>query len=152
MAFLDQIKKLFVEYLHLNLNGGKNKVGWKDVEDKNIAMVARSFLKMSSVVFVVGGILEKSLRDLVVGAKASMLLDKTANGENQLTNVFDLDSVIVRDGGNLTLAPNTVLHVSSLVVGHDSSEVIPVISKIIVTTHATFKIKTSMKLSFYIAH
>ena len=101
---------------------------------------------MSSVVFVVGGILEKSLRDLVVGAKASMLLDKTANGENQLTNVFDLDSVIVRDGGNLTLAPNTVLHVSSLVVGHDSSEVIPVISKIIVTTHATFKIKTSMKL------
>ena len=53
LAFLDQIKKLFVEYLHLNLNGGKNKVGWKDVEDKNIAMVARSFLKMSRYLYLI---------------------------------------------------------------------------------------------------
>lgn len=46
LAYLDQLKKLFVDRLHLNFNVGKKAVNWHDVEEKNIPMIARSFLKL----------------------------------------------------------------------------------------------------------
>jgi len=31
----------------MNLNVGKKTVNWKDIEEKNITMIARAFLKLS---------------------------------------------------------------------------------------------------------
>jgi len=46
LAYLDQLKRLFTDYIHVNLNVGKKAVSWRDIEDKNITMIARSFLKL----------------------------------------------------------------------------------------------------------
>ena len=46
LAYLPQLKSLFTQYIHQNQNDGKNVVSWKEIEEKNIVMVARSFLKM----------------------------------------------------------------------------------------------------------
>ena len=46
LAYLDQLKRLFTDYVHMNLNVGKKTVNWKEIEEKNIPMIARSFLKL----------------------------------------------------------------------------------------------------------
>lgn len=46
LQYLDQLKKLFVDRLHHNFNNVKKTVNWSDVEEKNIQMIARSFLKL----------------------------------------------------------------------------------------------------------
>lgn len=46
LAYLDQLKRLFTDFIHENLNVGKQTVNWRDIEDKNRQMIARSFLKM----------------------------------------------------------------------------------------------------------
>jgi hypothetical protein len=46
LAYLDQLKALFTTFIHVNLNVGKKTVNWKDIEEKNITMIARSFLKL----------------------------------------------------------------------------------------------------------
>ena len=46
LAYLDQLKSLFTKFVHLNLNVGKITVSWNDIEEKNITMIARSFLKL----------------------------------------------------------------------------------------------------------
>ena len=46
LAYLNQLKELFTEFIHVNLNVGKKTVNWKDIEEKNITMIARSFLKL----------------------------------------------------------------------------------------------------------
>lgn len=46
MAYLDQLKRLFERFIHVNLNVGKKTVSWNDIEEKNTTMIARSFLKL----------------------------------------------------------------------------------------------------------
>ena len=46
LAYLDQLKRLFTDFIHVNLNVGKKTVSWRDIEDRNIPMIARSFLKL----------------------------------------------------------------------------------------------------------
>lgn len=46
LGYLDQLKRLFTEYVHVNLNVGKKSMSWRDIEEKNTAMIARSFLKL----------------------------------------------------------------------------------------------------------
>ena len=46
IGYLDQLKKLFTHWIHQN-QMGKITVSWKDIEDKNLAMIARSFMQMS---------------------------------------------------------------------------------------------------------
>ena len=46
LAYLDQLKRLFTEFLHVNLNVGKLTVSWRDIEEKGTTMIARSFLKL----------------------------------------------------------------------------------------------------------
>jgi len=46
LAYLEPLKRLFTDYIHKNLNSGKKVVNWKDIEEKNITMIARSFLKL----------------------------------------------------------------------------------------------------------
>ena len=46
LAYLPQLRSLFTQYIHQNQNDGKNVVSWKEIEEKNIVMVGRSFLKM----------------------------------------------------------------------------------------------------------
>ena len=46
LAYLEQLKRLFTDYIHLNLNVGKKTVSWRDIEERNITMIARSFLKL----------------------------------------------------------------------------------------------------------
>ena len=43
---MDQLKRLFTDFVHVNLNVGKKTVSWRDIEERNITMIARSFLKM----------------------------------------------------------------------------------------------------------
>ena len=43
---MDQLKRLFTDFIHPNLNVGKKTVTWKDIEDKNMTMIAKSFLKL----------------------------------------------------------------------------------------------------------
>jgi hypothetical protein len=52
-VFLEPLKKLFVDFVHYNLNTGKRSVGWKDVEEKNIMMIARSFLKLCRYYYLI---------------------------------------------------------------------------------------------------
>lgn len=52
-VFLEPLKKLFVDFVHHNLNTGKRSVGWKDVEEKNISMIARSFLKLCRYYYLI---------------------------------------------------------------------------------------------------
>lgn len=35
LMYYDQLRKLFTQYMHLNLNAKKKVVGWRDIEDKN---------------------------------------------------------------------------------------------------------------------
>lgn len=51
--FLEPLKKLFVDFVHQNLNTGKRSVGWKDVEEKNLVMIARSFLKLCRYYYLI---------------------------------------------------------------------------------------------------
>lgn len=46
MAYLDQLKRLFTGYIHQNFNVQRITVSWKDIEDKNMTMVARAFLML----------------------------------------------------------------------------------------------------------
>ena len=46
LAYLDQLKRLFTDFIHVNLNVGKKTVSWKDIEEKGTTMIARSFLKL----------------------------------------------------------------------------------------------------------
>ena len=46
LAYLEPLKRLFTDYIHINLNSGKKTVNWKDIEEKNITMIAQSFLKL----------------------------------------------------------------------------------------------------------
>ena len=46
MAYLDQLKRLFTDNVHMNLNVGKKTVSWKDIEEKGTTMIARAFLKL----------------------------------------------------------------------------------------------------------
>lgn len=49
LAYLDQLKRLFTDYIHRNLNEGKKVVSWRDVEeakDPPVTMCATSFLKL----------------------------------------------------------------------------------------------------------
>lgn len=46
LNYLDQLKNLYVDSLHQNFNNGKKEVNWSDVEEKNIQLIARSFLKL----------------------------------------------------------------------------------------------------------
>jgi hypothetical protein len=46
LAYLDQLKKLYTNNIHSNQNDGRNELSWKDIEEKNTVMIARSFLKM----------------------------------------------------------------------------------------------------------
>ena len=45
IGYLDQLKKLFTHWIHQN-QMGKITVNWKDVEDKNLTMIARSFMQL----------------------------------------------------------------------------------------------------------
>ena len=46
LAYMDQLKRLFTSYIHENLNSGKTIKSWKEIEEENTVMIARSFLKM----------------------------------------------------------------------------------------------------------
>lgn len=46
LAYLEQLKRLFTDFIHVNLNVGKKNVNWRDIEERNITMIARSFLKL----------------------------------------------------------------------------------------------------------
>lgn len=46
LAYLDQLKHLFARFIHDNFNLGKIQVSWKEIEDKDSTMIARSFLKL----------------------------------------------------------------------------------------------------------
>lgn len=46
MAYLDQLKKLFTEFVHQNFNVQRTTVTWRDLEEKNMTMVARAFLML----------------------------------------------------------------------------------------------------------
>ena len=48
LAYLEPLKRLFTDFYHknANVNGGQKVVNWKDIEEKNITMIARSFLKL----------------------------------------------------------------------------------------------------------
>jgi hypothetical protein len=46
LAYLDQLKRLFEKFIHVNLNVGKKTVSWNDIEEKGTTMIARSFLKL----------------------------------------------------------------------------------------------------------
>jgi len=37
---------LFTDYIHVNFNQQKKLVSWKDIEERNITMIARGFLKL----------------------------------------------------------------------------------------------------------
>jgi len=53
LAYLDQLKALFTDFIHVNLNVGKKTVSWNDIEEKNITMIARSFLKLCRYRFLI---------------------------------------------------------------------------------------------------
>lgn len=46
LMYYDQLRKLFTQYMHLNLNAKKKVVGWRDIEDKNQSMAVSAFLKL----------------------------------------------------------------------------------------------------------
>jgi hypothetical protein len=46
IAYMDQLKRLFCDFIHVNLNEGLKKVSWNDIEEKNTTMIAKSFLKL----------------------------------------------------------------------------------------------------------
>ena len=46
LQYIDQLKKLYVDKLHQNFNNIKKAVGWQEVEDGNLPMISRSFLKL----------------------------------------------------------------------------------------------------------
>lgn len=47
LNYLDQLKHLFNSFIHTNFNAGKKALGWRDVEEKNLTMICRCFLKLS---------------------------------------------------------------------------------------------------------
>ena len=53
---MDQLKRLFTEFVHQNQM--KKTVTWKDIEDKNITMIARSFLKLCRYNHMIPGVFE----------------------------------------------------------------------------------------------
>lgn len=53
LAYLDQLKRLFTDFVHVNLNVGKKTVSWKDIEERNSAMIARSFLKLCRYTYLI---------------------------------------------------------------------------------------------------
>ena len=40
------MKHLFTDYIHPNLNVGKKTISWPEIQEKNVTMVGRSFLKL----------------------------------------------------------------------------------------------------------
>ena len=56
IVYIDQLKRLFTEFVHQNQM--KKSVTWKDIEEKNITMIARSFLKLCRYNHMIPGVFE----------------------------------------------------------------------------------------------
>jgi len=80
--FLEPLKKLFVDFVHQNLNTGKRSVGWKDVEEKNIEMIARCFLKLCRYYYLIPHLLNiEQLQEFM-----EQTLPPVTNGELEFYN------------------------------------------------------------------
>ena len=51
--YLDQLKQLFLQFIHQNYNAGARKINWKYVEENDITMIARCFLKLCRHKFLI---------------------------------------------------------------------------------------------------
>jgi hypothetical protein len=47
------LKHIFTQFTHINFNAGKKVAGWREVEEKNIIMICRCFLKLSRHNFLI---------------------------------------------------------------------------------------------------
>lgn len=79
LQYLDQLKRLFVDRLHHNFNNGKKTVNWQDVEEKNIPMIARSFLKLCSNIRLIPNVFNiEALQEFI-----EQTLPPITNGEQE---------------------------------------------------------------------
>lgn len=53
LQYLDQLKHLFASFIHQNYNAGKKALSWRDIEEKNLTMISRCFLKLSRHNFLI---------------------------------------------------------------------------------------------------
>eukprot|EP00350_Pseudokeronopsis_sp_OXSARD2_P003878 CAMPEP_0170552962 /NCGR_PEP_ID=MMETSP0211-20121228/10855_1 /TAXON_ID=311385 /ORGANISM="Pseudokeronopsis sp., Strain OXSARD2" /LENGTH=261 /DNA_ID=CAMNT_0010861053 /DNA_START=198 /DNA_END=983 /DNA_ORIENTATION=+ len=53
LNYLDQLKHLFTMFIHTNFNAGKKAMGWREIEEKNLTMICRCFLKLSRTNFLI---------------------------------------------------------------------------------------------------
>ena len=53
LTYNDQLKHLFTLFLHPNFNAGKKVLTWKVVEEKRFSMIARCFLKLCRINFLI---------------------------------------------------------------------------------------------------
>ena len=51
--YLDQLKQLFLNFLHTNYNAGQRKQHWREVEEKHETMITRCFLKLCRHKFLI---------------------------------------------------------------------------------------------------
>ena len=53
LKYLDQLKQLFLGFIHVNFNAGKKVLNWKEVEEKNLILICRCFLKLSRMNYLI---------------------------------------------------------------------------------------------------
>ena len=86
LQYLDQLKKLFVDRLHQNFNNVKKTVSWQDVEEKNIPMIARSFLKLCGHNYLIPHLFNiENLQAFI-----QQTLPPISNGEHEFYNEHEL--------------------------------------------------------------
>ena len=53
LRYGDQLKSLFISFLHPNYNAGKKVISWKEIEEKNLTLICRCFLKLARTNFLI---------------------------------------------------------------------------------------------------
>jgi hypothetical protein len=100
------------------------------------------YLRIENGVLSIEGMLRSSLKDLVVGDNAIMILSATAFTESLKSNLFSMDTLTVVEGGNLTLSPHAVIQANDVVIGDSSGST----SKIILNLVATLTIQNKLEI------
>jgi len=47
------LKQIFTNFVHPNFNAGKRIMSWRDIEEKGMILICRSFLKLARVKFLI---------------------------------------------------------------------------------------------------
>ena len=93
IAYLDQLKPLFTRFVHENFNEQKKILTWKDIENKNTPMIARSFLKLCRYYDLIPNVLniETLAKFMEQTLPAITNAEQEFYGQHKLATIYDED-------------------------------------------------------------